>query len=1117
MAIEFKEIIMHIRKGVTSSIRISYRSVRAHPYISGLLFLLLLLYRAFPVVFAFLISYSPVIISTAILLGTLLSYGTPNIPEIEEEIKKAQEISSLQMGSPVDDVILKKDEKFTVETHLENDLVVSERATEKAVGEASYSSNNEIEKEENSESIDNKAELAVELDSNIHNVPINDQKELDGLRVQIAKPLSDSLFDSALGSPWQTVEKNDASSNSDSDGDESSSPDASLADIIPMLDELHPLLDSELPQPTIRAHDDSDSSSSSSASFQDHESDDEVKNEEAKEKDEKNEEVPWTEDDQKNVMDLGYSEEERNRRLENLIAKRRLRKLQSQRYEIERNLIDFDSFYPSPIPPISAPRRNPFDILYTSDSNLPGSAPSILQPRQNPFDLPHDQVDEITTLSKDFLNHNDFLSAAQRERLSRFHERSIGGPSFLGDSSGENNGSKLNPFFVAERSELIHPEIQQESPTMSPISIDFKTTDMEETHQDASNLTEEIGKGEDNLPACETGKLEMIEEKYDDSDSSLSEEKEKISEAHIHETSADLEKENPVYDSDQSKIGQRQTDILTLDEALLHEGGENTIFNPLPSDEQEDLLEVASPPRSLQANDLLEDRDLSVVKTREEDSVESSGLSMVKEDESKLREIPGIKEHDAMQVGISEISGNEEAGKIMQSSSSSSVDTESSKDHLVNVDRSIQSEGNDMINGPVKEESVIRPSPEAGVEESQMPTGKIGDGDDGVIHSHELTKAMDFSTPFEVKSEDEIGLQSDIGDPRSQITGEITSKEEGESLKKLDASDKESDDEVHADIHEGLLSELDAVSDFSVERKDEISSNFELGQYDKVIEDSHTEIRDSTASSIKDADIGSSDPEMTVYNPKLHVLEACSIEELDSVFKQHHEEATVPPSDLIAENSLTSVTEEELSDHKPIGTDTELQVLEAKSIEDINSALKSLGETSNPQSETSEIRPERISLEPEEINSELHVIEAKSVEDISSTLQNLSEGLGETSISQSETSKIQPERTSLESPEEINSDLHVLEAKSVEDITSALKNLSEDLGESSISQSETFEIQPERTNLEPEVINSELHVLDAKSLEDIDVALKQVSEVTLEERQGHLEPEHIEVKSAEEM
>ncbi|KAH0453027.1 hypothetical protein IEQ34_017351 [Dendrobium chrysotoxum] len=48
--------------------------------------------------------------------------------------------------------------------------------------------------------------------------------------------------------------------------------------------------------------------------------------EEAQEEKDNNEAVvKWTADDQKNLMDLGSSELERNQRLENLIAKRRAR------------------------------------------------------------------------------------------------------------------------------------------------------------------------------------------------------------------------------------------------------------------------------------------------------------------------------------------------------------------------------------------------------------------------------------------------------------------------------------------------------------------------------------------------------------------------------------------------------------------------------------------------------------------------------------------------------------------------------------------------------------------------------------------------------------------------
>ncbi|PQM43054.1 uncharacterized protein Pyn_17116 [Prunus yedoensis var. nudiflora] len=84
--------------------------------------------------------------------------------------------------------------------------------------------------------------------------------------------------------------------------------------------------------------------------------------------------IIWTEDDQKNLMDLGNLELERNQRLENLIARRRARK--SFKITAEKNLIDFDSAdLPFNIAPISTTRHNPFDLPYDSFDNL-GLPPS---------------------------------------------------------------------------------------------------------------------------------------------------------------------------------------------------------------------------------------------------------------------------------------------------------------------------------------------------------------------------------------------------------------------------------------------------------------------------------------------------------------------------------------------------------------------------------------------------------------------------------------------------------------------------------------------------------------------------------------------------------------------
>ncbi|XP_020242513.1 uncharacterized protein LOC109820729 [Asparagus officinalis] len=176
--------------------------------------------------------------------------------------------------------------------------------------------------------------------------------------------------------------------NSFSDGEDNESEKADVSDMIPILDELHPLLDIDAPQ-NAEFIDDSDDGST----------DEEIENQEDEE-DEANDDahevvLKWTDDDQKNLLDLGTSELERNQRLENLIAKRTARKFLS--FHAERNLIDFDAGDPVTgtdnfqTPPISAPRKNPFDNI----DEAPGSAPSILQPRQNPFDLAYGQNEDF--------------------------------------------------------------------------------------------------------------------------------------------------------------------------------------------------------------------------------------------------------------------------------------------------------------------------------------------------------------------------------------------------------------------------------------------------------------------------------------------------------------------------------------------------------------------------------------------------------------------------------------------------------------------------------------------------------------------------------------------------
>ncbi|CAH2038675.1 unnamed protein product [Thlaspi arvense] len=126
--------------------------------------------------------------------------------------------------------------------------------------------------------------------------------------------------------------------------------------------------------------------------------------------------VAWTEDDQKNLMDLGNSEMERNKRLEHLITRRRTRRLVLR--AAERSLMDME------VPSICV-GRNYFGLdqdKYIIDGlQMPESAPSVLLPTKNPFDLPYDPQEEKPNLSGDSF-HQEFSASAPPESLFCRHE-----------------------------------------------------------------------------------------------------------------------------------------------------------------------------------------------------------------------------------------------------------------------------------------------------------------------------------------------------------------------------------------------------------------------------------------------------------------------------------------------------------------------------------------------------------------------------------------------------------------------------------------------------------------------------------------------------------------------
>ncbi|KAD5317441.1 hypothetical protein E3N88_17387 [Mikania micrantha] len=491
-----------IRKYATSLMIICYRSVVRHPFLVGMIVFLFSMYRLFPLLFSIVVSASPVLVSTAVLLGTLLSYGQPNIPEIEEEpeSKRAeiQKLESMVMGRTE---IVGRDGSFGSEETNGSRIEVTDNSFVEVSKIGDDNSCVEADRSVNmvddgllqfGEAKNEIGEEKVVLGS--HYSPLQ-QSEDDHIVLENDKLWEGSAdpLNSNSGLLWKGMEGNgggggggddddddgaddddddddDGSDSGDSGSDlaESSSPDASMADIIPLLDELHPLLseEQETHQPSHMSHDgtdavsqhslessDTSSESNDDAGIENHENfktgDYEDKESEHVDKeDDTRSAITWTEDDQKNLMNLGTSEMERNRRLENLIARRRARK--TMRLQAEKNLIDLESAdLPWNIPPISTSRNNPFD--YDSNDNIPGSAPSVLLQRRNPFDLPYDSSEEKPDLVGDTFQQ-EFADFQPKEPFFRRHESFNVGPSIFAASRSERQETKLKPFFVPERS-----------------------------------------------------------------------------------------------------------------------------------------------------------------------------------------------------------------------------------------------------------------------------------------------------------------------------------------------------------------------------------------------------------------------------------------------------------------------------------------------------------------------------------------------------------------------------------------------------------------------------------------------------------------------------------------
>ncbi|KAI4325592.1 hypothetical protein MLD38_030975 [Melastoma candidum] len=506
-------------------IRGGCRSVRNHPLLVGMACWLFLLYRSSPWLFSLLVSVSPVLVCTALLLGMLLSLGQPNIPEIErEEGAFSHEIvplkTSLCERAPVVAQIehcslesisceKKKEAKERVVDGADGVIEKNDDLCENAYPVVDTSRDIQFDRTCSKEDVIEKSDTEEENSISVHDEKIAiesvswsrkdrenryrliEEEVSHTIEVENGKnerEASDDHQETRSESKWKEVDEGDnedddggdneddvsmdsgsehaESSDSGSEHAESSSPDASMADIRPMLDELHPLLDEEELLVSVMTHENSDvgSEHSDRSKSENMESDDDSKNgdddnaddleeEEAQggKEDESETAITWTADDQKNIMDLGTLELERNQRLENLIARRRARK--NKGLMDEKSLIDLDYIdLPFNVAHIATMRQNPFDGADDSYNNMglppvPGSAPSVLLKRRNPFDLPYEPNEEKPDLKGDSFQQ-EFTTHHQRDGIFCRHESFAVGPSHLGIYRKEKQ--VWRPYFVPE-------------------------------------------------------------------------------------------------------------------------------------------------------------------------------------------------------------------------------------------------------------------------------------------------------------------------------------------------------------------------------------------------------------------------------------------------------------------------------------------------------------------------------------------------------------------------------------------------------------------------------------------------------------------------------------------
>jgi hypothetical protein len=404
-------LVLHTKRIVDSSIETGYRSACDYPLVLGAGILLLLLHRICPPLLAFLVSSSPLLLLTGLLLGALLSYGEPCTPSVAgEEATDNQQTLSAKSKVSIADCSDEEVQNVTIETRSKKKTgsagcYVAERTPTNITDCTHWEETNVTFLAANTVLSTESAKTNVIAGRDMYVEEISEKAELQEFESSNNESGNYEAHNhyqlgESMSPCWQSAERQDPCYDSESDlTDESSSPDASITDIIPMLEELHPLIDLETGHPALVSMDNLNSSSDDDEDDLEEDDDDTSDDEDEGEQEEKDDG-----DDQEDVRG-------NNSGVDGLMEVRRAKNI--LKFELDQRLMDLQTadateklevasrFYVQ-VPSISTPREKPFDSSNVSDEvielpQIPDSAPSVLLPSQNLFDDHDIQLQETWT------------------------------------------------------------------------------------------------------------------------------------------------------------------------------------------------------------------------------------------------------------------------------------------------------------------------------------------------------------------------------------------------------------------------------------------------------------------------------------------------------------------------------------------------------------------------------------------------------------------------------------------------------------------------------------------------------------------------------------------------